>query len=278
VAHLRVLQNAKDELALNRILKLLPGIGDASADRLACNVAGGLMFGGLPDALLQCEVPAAARENVRKLSEALRQALACGGVGEKVDIVLAYYEPLLRMEHDDWPARLDDLNSLRQIAGGYAGNLEQFLSDMAIEPPSKSDRHGGAATPDDEKPLTLSTIHSAKGLEWHTVYLMGVQEGVLPSCRSSQDPEDVEEEHRLFYVAVTRAKARLVLTMAHRGNNGGIERLTRLSRFVEAPNVLSLLDRTSIVQNSVGHVHTANRDLRVPVLSKDELLQRLQKM
>lgn len=124
------------------------------------------------------------------------------------------------------------------------GSLDDLLSDLSIEPPDRSDGRSGPA-PGDEEPLTLSTIHSAKGLEWQVVFLLGVRDGVLPSSKALQDEEDVEEELRLLYVAVTRVKSYLFLTMSHHASHGGLDQFHRLSRFIEPANVMLLLDRRS---------------------------------
>jgi DNA helicase-2/ATP-dependent DNA helicase PcrA len=94
-----------------------------------------------------------------------------------------------------------------------------------------------------ERPLILSTIHSAKGLEWRNVFLIGAIDGVLPSSYSTHDDEELEEEHRLLYVAVTRARERLYVLAHHEGYNNGIHTFNRLSRFIEAANVKALLDQ-----------------------------------
>jgi DNA helicase II / ATP-dependent DNA helicase PcrA len=194
------------------------------------------------------------------------------------DLLLAYYEPLLREQYDDWPNRLDDLNSLRQIAAGYK-ELQGLLSDLSIEPPERSD---GRSEPvlDDEKPLTLSTIHSAKGLEWQAVFLLGVRDGVLPSSKGRQDEEDVEEERRLLYVAATRAKSQLTLTMSHHGNNGGLERFHRLSRFIESPTVMRLFTPRIAANHPPlsDSAAAATAGNPVPVLGRDALLQRLRQL
>ncbi|MBU1124769.1 MAG: ATP-binding domain-containing protein, partial [Candidatus Omnitrophica bacterium] len=139
--------------------------------------------------------------------------------------------------------RLNDLDSLERIAGRYS-SLEDFLSDMALEPPEKSLITPGRKDTDDA-PLTLSTIHSAKGLEWHTVFVIYVAEGHLPSYLSLEDQDALEEERRLLYVAVTRAKENLYLLKPHIDRSprsyfddaGSV--FTRVSRFLEEGDILS---------------------------------------
>lgn len=98
----------------------------------------------------------------------------------------------------------------------------------------------------EEKPLTLSTIHSAKGLEWEVVLLVGVRDGVLPTFRVGGDEEEIQEEQRLLYVAVTHAKARLYLTMHHHGNNQFLNGIFKVSRFLEPHNVQAALQRREV--------------------------------
>ena len=127
--------------------------------------------------------------------------------------------------------------------------------------------------------MTLSTIHSTKGLEWEAVFLLGVRDGVLPSSRSIQDEEDVEEEHRLFHVAVTRAKTYLTLTLSHHGDNGGMDRLHRPSRFVEAASVMSLLDcQREQEPPPAAAGDGAITSCTVPMIGREGLLQRLRQM
>jgi DNA helicase-2/ATP-dependent DNA helicase PcrA len=160
-----------------------------------------------------------------------------------IEKFLDYYQPLLKVKYDDFNKRLNDLDSLLRIAERYK-TTEQFLVDMALEPPERSlveagkkDRHDAA--------LTLSTIHSAKGLEWHTVFLIYVAEGHLPSYLSLETEEKVEEERRLFYVAATRAKVNLFLLKPHIDRSprsfidGGGSVFTQVSRFLEQGGLLN---------------------------------------
>jgi DNA helicase-2/ATP-dependent DNA helicase PcrA len=270
LAHLKVLLNPRDELAWNRVLRLLAGVGSVTADRLSARAAGATGMGGATEALLTTAAPSkAAAAGLVRLCEALRRAATLGAPGPMFQSVLEYYEPLLRDHHDGWPGRLEDLNSLREIAGGYCG-LAELLSDFSLEPPERSVARAVAAA-DDEKPLTLSTIHSAKGLEWEAVFLVGVRDGALPSAKAMRDEEDVEEERRLLYVAVTRARTHLFLTVAHQGNEGGV--LHRLSRFLEPQGVTQLLD----CESGTGRQSPApgTPDDGLPVLGRDSLLRRL---
>lgn len=126
---------------------------------------------------------------------------------DKAELVFKYYEPLFKEKYDDWNKRKKDLEIFMNLAENYR-SLDSFLSDMALEPPRDSVVD---LEPEDKERehLTLSTIHSAKGLEWHTVFILHAVEGFFPSAQSVDKLESLEEERRLMYVASTRAKQNL---------------------------------------------------------------------
>jgi DNA helicase-2/ATP-dependent DNA helicase PcrA len=117
---------------------------------------------------------------------------------------------------EDYKIRIKDVDVLIALASNYK-DLERYLTDLALEPPSNKfmneTRPMNSDSDIDEKPLILSTVHSAKGLEWNTVFILHLLEGLFPSARSIYNIKQLEEERRLFYVACTRAKERLYLTM-----------------------------------------------------------------
>jgi superfamily I DNA/RNA helicase len=121
----------------------------------------------------------------------------------------------------------------------------------------------------DTRPLVLSTIHSAKGLEWDAVFVMGVADGHLPISYSYQSEEDQEEERRLLYVSITRAKQELFLTMAHEGYRGGITTFSRLSRFLDSPKIFQLMDISGREQIA------AAGERRTAITDKEGLVQRI---
>ena len=162
-------------------------------------------------------------------------------VGERYEVILEYYIPLMKNNYDDWHMRVNDLEALRQIAMRY-DSMEDFLEDLAVEPPDRGVWGVEPETKEEEKPLVLSTIHSAKGLEWDAVVIMGLMDGVLPVTFALDSEDEIEEEQRLFYVAVTRAKMRCFLTLHHEGVRGGISQFNKISRFVDAPNVRGKLE------------------------------------
>jgi DNA helicase-2/ATP-dependent DNA helicase PcrA len=152
-----------------------------------------------------------------------------GPISEKVEKVNLAYFPFLKEKYDNYPKRMRDLDQLADLTVPYR-SLNRFLNDMALEPPDED----GTGVGSKADSLVLSTIHSAKGLEWHTVILIWAAEGRIPSPRSMDSEMDLEEERRLLYVAATRAKRNLVIiapqTMLDR-RIGQVD--VKLSRFFE---------------------------------------------
>ena len=132
-------------------------------------------------------------------------------VAEMGEAVLSYYHPILKRKYDDHPKRMKDLEQLLTIMERYC-NLEGFLIDMALEPPNTSVGDRMSTGQHDDERLVLSTIHSAKGLEWHTVIIIWALDGRFPSVHALNSQEELEEELRLMYVAATRAKENLFIT------------------------------------------------------------------
>ncbi len=227
LAYLKILANPRDELSWSRVLLLIPGVGLKTADTIWNHVkrengaASNLEWGNYPN-------------GVRALVETLHLAAEeSKPIQDRFDVLLSYYTPVLKQKFDDWPSRKNDLEVLREIAG-YYNDLHSFLADCAIEPPERRQKRK-------EHALTLSTIHSAKGLEWDSVCLLGAIDGVLPSKMAFDSEEELEEEQRLLYVAVTRAKNDLALSFHLEGGRGGFS-LHRLSRFLEEEEVFAALE------------------------------------
>ena len=125
-------------------------------------------------------------------------------------MIYNFYAPLFEAKYDDFNKRRKDLEALGNIASNYS-NTTTFLADMVLEPPRDSVSDIDAEDKEDEQ-LVISTIHSAKGLEWHTVFIMHAMDGFFPSSQSFDKQENIEEERRLMYVAVTRAKKNLFIS------------------------------------------------------------------
>jgi len=242
LAHLRVIANPTDPVSWLRILMLVPGIGQRGAERLIDAIAAAAdPFAGLAAAIGrrggERAGSAAASTRLSALFQELRGEARTPA--DQVGMVLEYYMPLMREAYpDDHPKRQRDLEHFHTITARYR-SLESMLADMALEPPSDSIGDVLATDPE-EGYLTLSTIHSAKGLEWRVVFLIWAADGRFPGPMSVA-PEELEEERRLMYVASTRARDELYLTypiqMFDR-NTGYV--LGRASRFLEdlAPEIL----------------------------------------
>ncbi len=129
---------------------------------------------------------------------------------EMLQSVYEYYWDLFKANYDDWNKRKKDLEIFLNIVENYS-SVDTLLSDLAIEPIIDSVVDIAAEDKENEF-VTLSTIHSAKGLEWHTVFIIHAVEGYFPSVKSAENPEQLEEERRLMYVAATRAKNNLFIT------------------------------------------------------------------
>lgn len=206
-AYLRIILNPYDEISLNRILLLQKGIGVSTINKLlpVLTIQGSK---ATADMLPVKPSQRADLGNLLKLlSEARNQIADPKVVTEKV---LAYYEPILMEHYDDASKRLKDFDHILYLSSKYL-NLEDFLSDMALEPPDSSitDTEEGAVM---DECLTLSTIHGAKGTEYKAVFVIGAVDGRFPSMYSFNSPEELDEELRLFYVAVTRAKTYLYVS------------------------------------------------------------------
>lgn len=209
IAHVRVLLNPSDSVSWHRILLLLEGIGPRTSEEiLRWVLAGGeadpaARLAAFPRPALAADLGALAGLLARIRAETDQPEILVGHV-------LDYYEPILKRQYpDDHPKRLRDLEHFASMAARYQ-DTAAFIADMALEPPSES-VGDLVAIDDDEERLVLSTIHSAKGLEWHTVFVLWAAEGRFPSPWCVSD-DDVEEERRLMYVATTRAREQLYLT------------------------------------------------------------------
>jgi DNA helicase-2/ATP-dependent DNA helicase PcrA len=215
LAFLRIAENPTDETAWFRVLKLLDGVGPKTARRLLDHLTRELKSGDekarLLEAVARAPVPPAAREGWSGLV-ALLGRLAPDQplpVSAEIDHVRVFYGPLLAERYDRPEARAQDLDALARIAQAM-GSRREFLADVTLDPPSAT---GDLAGPPvlDEDWLVLSTIHSAKGLEWDAVTVLNAVDGCIPSDLATGDVEDIEEERRLFYVALTRARKQLTV-------------------------------------------------------------------
>ncbi|WP_339138148.1 MAG: ATP-dependent helicase [Candidatus Electrothrix sp. GW3-4] len=205
LSFLRVLINNWDNLSWNRILLQLDKVGPKTAQKILEMVTAQ----DKPiQALGEYKTTAKWKGAFQRLAEAMaamdRLDLTPSAI---FDLVMEYYQPIFeRIYHDDYPKRKRDLDQLRALIGGY-GDLQSFVDDTALDPPESV--HGAVEAAPEK--LILSTIHSAKGLEWDAVFVIGLCEGRFPHQRTVPG-EQWEEERRLLYVAATRAKKQLFLT------------------------------------------------------------------
>lgn len=209
---LRWARNPRHALAAQRCARLVPGMGPAAVRRLVA----GLIDAPDPAAMLVQHVPpAAARGDWRSLitliQDLQRHALPWP---EAFDAALAWYTPQLQRLHDDAQVRLADLMQLREAARSQP-DVDRFLADLALDPPQASSDLAGPPHRDEDW-LVLSTIHSAKGQEWGAVHVLSVVDGCMPADMATGHAGQIEEERRLLYVAVTRARRHLNLLAPHR--------------------------------------------------------------
>ena len=206
VAHLRVILNPDDVISLTRILLLLKGVGASTVNNIMPIIKGDLK----PDIKL---LPPNKSQSLTPLFNTLGQLRDYSTTKKPEEIVSAvinYYRPILKDKYDDFSKREKDLDHFEYLSTQYS-NLEDFISDLALEPPDASVEGMYKKNSDDEA-LTISTIHSAKGLEWDSVFIIGAVDGRFPSAYSFNSEEEMDEELRLMYVATTRAKNNLYIT------------------------------------------------------------------
>jgi len=204
LAFLKILLNPQDFLSWNRILLLMEGIGPRTAEKII-NL---LKKEPLPFSQIKILSLSPSPELKRFLDLYLRLRPYENTPSEILGEIWGFYEPLFqRIYYEDYNRRIKDVEGLFALSEKYE-TLDEFLSDLILEPIETAELE---KLTEEEEPVILSTIHSAKGLEWHTVFILSLIEGRFPSAHSLQNEEELEEERRLFYVAVTRAREKLYL-------------------------------------------------------------------
>ena len=233
LAFLRIASNPKDVVSWYRILLLHEGVGPKTAQKILDDLATArLTLKANPENITKFNY----NDRIVKLFQLLYNIHTKNdSPSEKLELVLEYYYPIFKTNYDDFNKRKKDLEIFQNIAENYR-SLDSLLADMAIEPIIDSVIDVEATDKEDEY-LTLSTIHSAKGLEWHSVFIIHAVEGFFPSSRSYDNIETLEEERRLMYVASTRAKQNLFVTypMNLYDREAGIT-LSKPSRFIQEMN------------------------------------------
>jgi DNA helicase-2/ATP-dependent DNA helicase PcrA len=254
----RFVANPRDEVAFKRMVRLLPGIGNKSADNYWNAVVAGIgdpgpeepaaATAGIPDPgynfgtiLRAIPVGAKSKKSWEQLAHTLDE-IAPGGKPNPpsemiTSIVEAIYDDYAKANFTNYELRREDLNQLAAFARQFK-DVEEFLSQLALI--SNIDSEPALDQSKDTEAVNLSSVHQAKGLEYHTVFVIWLTDGMFPSTRSLETRDTIEEERRLFYVAITRARDELYLTFPHMRLSGGFgDIFQRPSRFLkEIPNEL----------------------------------------
>jgi DNA helicase II / ATP-dependent DNA helicase PcrA len=212
LAFLRFAENLRDRVSGFRVIQILPGAGPATAARLLDQLAAAH---STLDALADFRPPAACAADWPAFAEALRlvRTNAVGWPAE-LDLACRWYAPHLERRYEDAKVREADLLQLAQIASTYASR-QRFLTELTLDPPSATSDEAGVPLLDEDY-LILSTIHSAKGQEWKSVFVLNCVDGCIPSDLAVGSTPEIEEERRLLYVAMTRAKDHLHLIVPQR--------------------------------------------------------------
>lgn len=208
LALLRIVQNPNDIVSWLRVLMLHDGIGQKTAQKIVDLIDSGTIRLNSPETAFKKH---RIKDHVIILFDRLNKMRGSKGMPSEIaQMALEYYSPIFKETYDDFNKRKKDLDIFLNITGNYR-SLDSLLSDMAIEPPI--DSVIGTGDEDREEELvTLSTIHSAKGLEWNTVFIIHALDGFFPMNRIANNIEQLEEERRLMYVAATRAKRHLFVS------------------------------------------------------------------
>lgn len=237
VSYLRIIENPRDAVAWNRVLLLVDGVGPRTAEKIIDDIQARrvkMQTGGRPTNLPAFWADFTGYpDKVGDLFETLKTTSADHLLpADKVQQLIQYYEPIFMKRYDDYHKRRKDLEMFQQITERYR-SVNTLLSDLALEPATESVSDITAPAPDDEK-LILSTIHSAKGLEWNTVFVIYALDGRFPAMRAAISDDTLEEERRLMYVACTRAKDHLFITYPINiyDRESGLV-LSKPSRFIE---------------------------------------------
>jgi DNA helicase II / ATP-dependent DNA helicase PcrA len=268
LALLRFVENPRDRVAGFRLMQLLPGVGPTSAQRVLDFMAEAAdpisEIGNAP-------VPSRVGGEDWSAFVATIGDLRAGRAGWPAELERArlWYEPHLDRIHEDAVVRRADLIQLEQIASGYPSR-ERFLTELTLDPPDATSDQAGVPLLDEDY-LILSTIHSAKGQEWKSVFVLNVVDGCLPSDLGTGTSAEIEEERRLLYVAMTRAKDDLHLIVPQRfftyGQSAQGDRHVYASRTRFIPEgLLGLFDRTSWPPVEVdAPAHVASRGVCINV-------------
>ena len=269
LALLRWVENPRDRVAGFRLMQLMSGVGPTSAARVLDHI---LAATDPIAALREAPAPPRASEDWPNFVDTV-QAIKSGRAGWPAELGLArlWYEPHLERNHEDAITRRADLLQLEQIASGYPSR-ERFLTELTLDPPDATSDQAGVPLLDEDY-LNLSTIHSAKGQEWKSVFVLNVVDGCMPSDLGTGQSHEIEEERRLLYVAMTRAKDDLHLMVPQRfytyGQNTMGDRHVYAARTRFIPNeLLNLFHCTAWPIATTMAMRTAAQGPRVDVAAR----------
>ncbi|MGZ5021260.1 MAG: ATP-dependent helicase [Chthoniobacterales bacterium] len=236
---IRFVANPRDEVAFKRMTKLLPGIGNKSADNLWSAWGKSLDANGeitsWSERLLKMQISGKSKKSWEQLAHTLDE-IAPGGMPNApsemiTSVVEAIYDDYAKANFTNYELRKEDLNQLAAFARQFK-SADEFLSQLALI--SNVDAEAAPNQTADSEAVNLSSVHQAKGLEYHTVFVIWLTDGMFPSARSLETRDAIEEERRLFYVAITRARDELYLTYPHMRLNAGYgDMFQRPSRFLK---------------------------------------------
>ncbi len=238
-AFIRFVANSRDEVAFKRMVKLLPGIGNKSADTLWRAWEASLHANGevtnWSERLVPMPVGARSKKSWEQLAYTLDEIAPRGAANPPsemiISIVAAIYDDYAKANFSNYDLRREDLNQLAAFARQFK-DAHEFLSQLALI--SNVDAEAAPNQNAETEAVNLSSVHQAKGLEYHTVFVIWLTDGMFPSARSLEAPEAIEEERRLFYVAITRARDELYLTYPQMRFNAGYgDMFQRPSRFLK---------------------------------------------
>jgi DNA helicase-2/ATP-dependent DNA helicase PcrA len=252
VAFLRVFQNPQDEPAWLRVLGLQTGIGGTTAATIATAMQRCPAFSSAVD-VAPARLPGKAKQGWEAFCDIARDLIKAAPAPAAMIRAVAQsaYQDMLEREYPNWRERLEDLEQFALFAEGY-DQLSMFLSDVSLYDDVLAKREMAGTSADDER-MVLSTVHQAKGLEWDTVFLIHLADGAFPNRRALDEEGGVEEERRLFYVAVTRARRRLFLSYPL---TMGFDEmvLNRPSQFLDeiSPRLLERIELVSAFRSRAG--------------------------
>jgi DNA helicase-2/ATP-dependent DNA helicase PcrA len=266
---LRIAENPRDGAAWFRVLQLLPGIGPTTARNILAHLS---ERGSKLAALEGFAPPLATNPHWSDFCAMLARLgdMATPWTGQ-VGLLRRWYEPHMERLYENFAARSGDLEKLEQIAGGYA-TRERFLSEITLDPPDATGAEAGAPNADEDY-VVLSTMHSAKGQEWEAVFILNLADGCIPSDMATGSPAQIEEERRLLYVAMTRAKQHLHLvhpirffrSQQHRHGDGHV--FAPRTRFIP-DSILNFFERRAWPTGACGETTSPRAAVRVDVAAR----------